>query len=231
LQEGPTAEAVRTARARVTQAEVALADAAAALAEAAVRAPFAGVVTAVYVSPGEWAGGVVADVMAQDSLEVVLTVDEADVGALAPGQEAIVTLETWPDETIDSEVVSIAPAARAEDSALVSYELHLSLAATGLPVRAGMTASAQLLTAQRRGVLLVPNQAIIADREAGRYYVNLISGAGEEERVERVEVTIGLRDGENTQIVSGLAAGDRLQVGNNLPVIVPGDGGGPFSGQ
>jgi HlyD family secretion protein len=71
-----------------------------------------------------------------------------------------------------------------------------------------MTANADLITAERDGVLLVPNRAITADRSAGKYYVHRI----EDDAIVEQEVTIGLRDGNYTEITSGLKLGDRLVV-------------------
>lgn len=235
---GPSEEEVRTAQARLQQAQLALEDAQDALEEATLRAPFDGVVSAVQVSEGEIPGGPAVELLDPASLQVVLSVDEADVGSLSMGQAATVTLEAWPEEELESEIVDIAPAAsESPESALVSYEVSLSLKQApsllgeeARPVRAGMTASAQLLTAQREDVLLLPSRAIIADREVGRYYVDLVVPAedGEGETVQRVEVTIGLRDDENTQIVDGLQAGDRVRVSTSIPSGLQGQGGGPF---
>jgi multidrug efflux pump subunit AcrA (membrane-fusion protein) len=81
---------------------------------------------------------------------------------------------------------------------------------------------------------LVPNQAIEADREAGRYYVIVQKPDG---TTERLEVQIGLRDGSKTQIVEGLSEGD-LVILPKLPEQIqterafgPGaQGGGGFGG-
>jgi HlyD family secretion protein len=76
-----------------------------------------------------------------------------------------------------------------------------------------MTANADLITAAKKDVLLVPNQAIAPDRDAGKYYVNLIvPGPDGEMTTKRVEVTIGLKDGDYTEITSGLQEGDRLSI-------------------
>lgn len=239
LQDGPTDEEVRIAQTQVEQARLAVEDAEAALADATLRAPFDGVVTAVHVTAGEFASGAAVDLMATDSLEVVLTVDEADIGKLEVGQPAVITLQTWPEEEIDTEIVKIAPGASSGGGdALVSYEVFLALGDTALPVRAGMTADARLQTAQREDVLLVPNRAIIADRQEGNYYVNLLvpgdDGQEGEQQVEQIEVTIGLRDDENTQILSGLEEGDLLRVTSAVPTFVPGEGNGegpPFGNE
>jgi HlyD family secretion protein len=142
------------------------------------------------------------------SLEVVLDMDEIDIGAVAVGQLTVVTLEAWPDEELTGEVISIAPKAKVQ-SEIVSYEVHLSVETGDLPVLSGMTANAELITANREGVLLVPNRAITADRQAGKYYVTRIQG----QEMAQVEVTVGLRDKKNTEITSGLKAGDELVIG------------------
>ncbi|MFZ0545258.1 MAG: efflux RND transporter periplasmic adaptor subunit [Candidatus Promineifilaceae bacterium] len=231
---GADEEQIAIAQAQVNQAEISLAEAQDNLANATLTAPFDGVITAVNVAEGELASGVIVEMVDTNSLEVVLSVDEIDVGNLAVGQKAIVTLETWPDTEIDSEVVSIAPYANTgPDSAVVTYEVHLTLGQTDLPIRVGMTANASLITANRENVLLVPNAAINADRANGTYSVNLVTtDASGSQTVSEVPVTIGLRDSQYTQITDGLQVGDEVAIGNVLPVqsFGPGSGGGPFGG-
>jgi len=169
LTAGASTEKIAVAEAQVEQSRINLAEAEDNLAKATLVAPFDGVVTAVHVAEGEIAGGLAIEMADMHNLDVVLDVDEVDVGALAVGQPAVITLETWPGAEIDGEVVSIAPQATAGAGAIVSYEVRLSLGQTDLPVRIGMTANADLITAARQGVLLVPNQAITPDRAAGKY--------------------------------------------------------------
>ena len=218
---GPTAEELQTATAQVEQARLSLADAQEALANGTLTAPFAGVVTAVNVNVGEYASGVAIELMDMANLEVVVPVDEVDIGVIEVGQKATITLETWPDVEIESEVALVAPGAAA-NSSLVTYDVHLRLGQTDLPVRVGMTANVQLVTAQRTDVLLLPNQAIQVDRENGTYSVNRVNG----DTTESIEVTIGLRDGRNTQITGGLEAGDEVLIGNDLPTLEFGPGSG-----
>jgi len=105
-------------------------------------------------------------------------------------------------------VVSIAPKAKIQ-SEIVTYEVHLRFQAGDLPVLTGMTANAELITAERENALLVPNRAITADRQAGKYYVTRV----ESQEMAQVEVTIGLRDKNYTEVTSGLEAGDKLVIG------------------
>jgi multidrug efflux pump subunit AcrA (membrane-fusion protein) len=132
-------------------------------------------------------------------------VDEIDVGHIRIGQPATITLEPWPDQELNGEVVSIAPEARVAGQ-IVTFEVHLSFDAQGLPALTGMTANAELISVQQEDVLLVPNWAIISDREAGTYYVNRV----DDQALTQVEVTIGLRDARYTEITSGLEQGDQV---------------------
>ncbi len=211
---GASEERLSIAEAQVAQARISLEEARDNLTKAMLVAPFDGVVTEVYVAVGEWATGLAVDLMDTSSLEVVLDVDEIDIGSLAVGQQAVVTLETWPDEELTGELVSIAPKAKS-GAEIVTYQVRLSLDAGELPIRSGMTANAELVTDNREGVVLVPNRAITADRQAGKYYVNLVQG----DTVARTEVTIGLRDNKYTEITSGLEKGDQLAIGEVKEVL------------
>jgi HlyD family secretion protein len=229
LQEGATAEQIAIAEANMEQARLTLADAQEALAEAAVVAPFAGVVTAVHVSAGEIANGVVVELADLNNLEVVLSVDEVDIGVLSLGQTAVLNLETWPDSDIAGEISAIAPNATANNNATVTYDVHISLGESDLPILLGMTANADLITAEKENVLLVPNAAITANRAQGTYSVNRVQVDAEGNMTtETVAVTIGLRDSQFTEITSGLNEGDEVAIGTIAPVIE--FGGGPPQG-
>ncbi len=232
---GATAERIAMAEAQVEQARIQLAEAQDTLARATLTAPFDGVITAVFVTEGESAGGVAVRLVEATNLTVVLDVDEVDIGEMSIGQPAVITLESWPDQEIESAVTAIAPSATDNTgSTLVTYEVRLSLDETDLPVRIGMTANASLITSRRENVLLLPNAAINVDRSTGTYSVNLVQTDAEgNETTTEVEVTIGLRDNTYTQITSGLQEGDRVMIGNAAPVedlFGGGPGGGPFGG-
>jgi HlyD family secretion protein len=224
--DGPTEQQVARVEAQVEQARIVLEEAQDNLAKATLEAPFDGVVTAVLVARGENAAGVAVRLVDAGTMEVVLDVDEVDIGNLAVDQPAVVTLEAWPNVEIQSEVVAIAPSANTNAAtALVSYEVHLSLADTELPVLVGMTANADLVTAEREDVLLLANQAINVDRSTGTYTVNLVTTDADGNRtITEVEVTIGLRDGDYTQITSGLQPGDEVVIGFVAPVFEFGPG-------
>jgi multidrug efflux pump subunit AcrA (membrane-fusion protein) len=90
-----------------------------------------------------------------------------------------------------------------------------------------MTADVDVVVARVDDALLVPNRAIEADREAGRYYVTRLNRDGAS---ERLEVQIGLRDESQTQILEGLDEGQALVL-PTVPEQGPADGRTmPFGG-
>lgn len=208
LLDGSSEAQVAVAQAQIEQAQVALEEAQDNLTSATLVAPFAGTVTALYVAEGEIAGGRAVDMVDTTSLRVVLSVDEVDIATIRVGQSSSVWLETWPERELQARVAMIAPKAQNRNG-VVTYEVQLTFDAQDLPVLTGMTANADLTTAERKNVLLVPNRAIIADRESGRYYVNQIVDG----EVIQSEVMIGLRDDTFTEITSGLQSGDQVYTG------------------
>lgn len=220
LQNGPSAEQIAITQAQVEQARLTLGAAQDILKQATLQAPFAGVVTSINIAPGELATGVVVELVDTTSFEVILEVNEADVGALAVAQPAVITLEAWPDDEIESQITAIAPQATTGPTALagpVTYQVHVGLGTTELPVRLGMTANANLITANRENVLLVPNRAVRANRTQGTYSVYVMKDGVALETA----VTIGLRDSAYTQITGGLFEGDEVVLGTPPGVPTP----------
>ena len=84
----------------------------------------------------------------------------------------------------------------------------LRIGPTDIPLKAGMTANATIVTEQREGVLLLPNQAIQVDRESGRTYVEKIVQG---EPVP-VEIELGLQDEFVSEVVRGLEEKDEVVI-------------------
>lgn len=212
LLDSATDESILIAEENLRQAEISLANAQEALEDAVLTATFDGIVTSIDIAVGEYAAGQVVQI-ASNELKVVLEVDEIDIGQVALGQRAVLDLETWPGETIDGEVTSIAPSSDTA-SGLVAYDVTIVLSDTELPILVGMTANADLITADFSDVLLVPNSAVTADRTAGTYTVNLVIGSENGQNlIEAIPVTIGAKSDEYTEVTSGLSAGDEIALG------------------
>ncbi|MEM7113608.1 MAG: efflux RND transporter periplasmic adaptor subunit [Chloroflexota bacterium] len=214
---GSKAEEIVIAEAQVAQAELTLRQAQHDLAQADLVAPFAGVVTAVSVHPGEQASGSMVTLAKLapngDGMVLQLNVNELDLAQLSLGQATTVALESWPNEPLTGEVVLIEPQSQAQTAnEPVRYGVQVKLDEGTRPLRIGMSGFANLVLSERKDVLLLPGYAVTTNQETGQSFVNMVQGSGENETVSEVEVVTGATNGQLVEIVSGISEGDQVRI-------------------
>ena len=182
--------------------------------EATITAPFDGIVASVYVDEGDvipsptMAPTIIIHLVDLTSMELKVEVDEIDMPGVKLGQKAIIEVDALPDFPLEGEVTSISPLAK-EEAGVVVYEIKVSFdVPEGSGIRIGMSADADIIIAERSNVLLVPDRVIDEDSE-GNPAVMVMVGEQTQER----PVVIGLSDGFNTEIVSGLREGEVVVAG------------------
>ena len=199
------------AAAQVKQAEINLESARQRLTDAVLTSPIDGTVSELNVKVGEQigAGGlkpaaVVADL---SSFHIDVGIDENSIGALTTEQPVVITVDALPDDMLTGRVDYIAPTAT-DTGGVVTYKVIIGLDETDKPVRGGMSANADVITEERDNVLLVPNWTVRIDRQTGKAYVYVKRG----DKVEEIEIVTGLRNANESEVVSGLNEGDVLVV-------------------
>jgi HlyD family secretion protein len=172
--------AVRAANAQVETARAQLASAQTNLSKATIYSPVTGVVLSRQIDPGQTVAAsfqapvlfTIAEDLSHMKLEV--KVDEADVGQVRAGQRATFTVDAYPGRTFDATVTRIDVGANATNSttstgttsasstsgSVVAYTAVLAVANPDLLLRPGMTATADIVTAEQRNALLVPTAAL-----------------------------------------------------------------------
>jgi HlyD family secretion protein len=118
-------------------------------------------------------------------------------------------VDALPGMLITGRVKSVAPAA-SQIGGVVVYKVTIVLDETDLPLRVGMSATADITTQELENVLLVPNWAIRIDRDTGHTFVNLLL----DDQVQETEVTIGVRGEDFSQVLSALSEGDIVVAGD-----------------
>lgn len=224
LTTGPSPEDLQIAEARIEQARLALQQAQKNLADATLRAPFAGVVTAVNYQVGDivWSerpGITLADL---SQLEIKVNVAEVDISQIQIGQRAEIVLDALPEQVIAGQVTLIAPAARSE-LGVVNYPITISMDVDNPNVKPGLTGNISIIIGQREDVLLVPNRAIRQSK--GEHIVVVL----QDQQLIETPVQIGLSNDTVTEIVSGLEEGDQVVL--NVTTIQTGLSGGFFPRQ
>jgi HlyD family secretion protein len=172
---------------------------------AELRAPYAGIIGSVGVSMGEPTVLTTPAIVLLDSAEFHLdvNVDEVDVGLLAAGQPVSVTVDALPGYVLSGRVDRIAPTSTTAGG-LVNYLVRLALDPGDAPLRAGMSATANIRVAEVNDVVLLPNWAIRRDRRTGQAYASLQQG----EALVEVPITTGLRGETYTEVIEGVTAGE-----------------------
>jgi HlyD family secretion protein len=92
-------------------------------------------------------------------MELQVDVDEADVGQVQKGQAATFTVDAYPNRQFPATIDLVRFGSETVDN-VVSYKTILNVDNDDLSLRPGMTATAEIVTAERENVLLVPNAAL-----------------------------------------------------------------------
>lgn len=153
------------ARAAVSQKEAELAQARLDLDRTAIKTPIDGVVIARNVDPGSTvAASLQAPVLfqiAQDlkQIEILVLVDEADIGAIETGQSVTFTVDAFPNRAFEGKVAQVRIAGKTTSN-VVTYTVVVGAENPQQKLLPGMTATVRIITGTRHDVLRVPNDAV-----------------------------------------------------------------------
>ncbi|MFC4729628.1 efflux RND transporter periplasmic adaptor subunit [Coralloluteibacterium thermophilus] len=191
---------VASAQSQVQQAQVAVERAQLDLGYAVIRSPVDGVVLSRTVEPGQTVAASfqtpVLFQIAEDlsQMQIELSVDEADVGAIRPGQPVRFTVDAFRDREFRGSVDQVRLAA-VETSSVITYPVVVRVDNADLSLLPGMTANAEIETARRDDVLRVPNAALRfrpADAPAAPSPTARAGGMGMADSVERIAQSMEL---------------------------------------
>lgn len=154
-------------------------------------------------------GTTIATVANMNDLIFRGNVDETEVGQVNVGMPMTITVGALQDLKFNARLEYISPKA-VEANGANQFEIK---AAVQVPektgVRSGYSANAQIVLAEALHVLTVPESAI--HFEGNNTYVYLVQGKGKNKTYQRRDVKVGLSDGVNIQIKSGLTINDRVR--------------------
>jgi HlyD family secretion protein len=208
----PRSSDLARAEARVAQAEAQLDQTRIRLEDSILRAPFAGVVAAVNVDPGESISAQLTPIVLIDIERYLakVTVDEVDIADVAVDQPVRVLIDALGDVVLDGVVRQVEPLPR-DDSSVTAYRVTIEIDPAGQALKPGMTASATIIAAERADTLIIPAAAVQTTGDTRQVTVAVTDAEGQV-ILEQREVEIGLRSGEQVEILSGLREGDEVVV-------------------
>jgi HlyD family secretion protein len=134
-------------------------------------------------------------------------VDEADIAHVYLNQPARIKVESFRDRVFSGRVTKIAPLGVEKDN-VTTFEVRVSIDNPGGELKANMTANAEILLDEHKGVLSVPENAVMYDPQKNATVE--IPDKRQKEGKRKIAVTVGLSNGSVTEVLSGLKEGDAV---------------------
>ena len=137
-------------------------------------------------------------------------IDETEVGRLVTGMAMKITIGALQNLKFDAQLEYISPKAIDQNGAnQFEIKAAVKVPASGEQIRSGYSANAEIVLAEAKNVMSVPESAI--EFEGYNTYVYVAKGTGDKKTYERRKVVTGLSDGINIEIKSGVSAKDRVR--------------------
>src|ERR1700687_2740573 len=145
----------------------------------------------------------------RDTSEVYVKgkVDVCVIGKVYLGQPARIKVESFKDKTFTGKVTKISPMGVEQDN-VTTFEVRVSINNPGGELKAAMTANAEIILDEHKGVLQIPEGAIIYDKDKKASVE--VPDPEKKKGKNKVPVNIGISNGAKTEVLGGLKEGDQV---------------------
>jgi HlyD family secretion protein len=134
-------------------------------------------------------------------------VDEADIGRVYLDQRARIAVESFKDKSFEGRVTKISPLGKEKDN-VTTFEVRVSIHNPGGELKTNMTANAEIILEEKKGVLLVPESAVVYDKDR-KASLEVPDPKGPNGK-RKVAVKLGISNGVKTELVDGLKEGAKV---------------------
>lgn len=134
-------------------------------------------------------------------------VDESDIGKVYLGQPARIKVESYKDRTFYGKVTKISPMGVEKDN-VTTFEVRISIDNAKGELKSQMTANAEIIQDEHKGVLIVPEGALIYDKDRNASVETPDPSAKGGKR--KVAVKVGISNGSKTELLTGLQEGQQV---------------------
>jgi HlyD family secretion protein len=210
------AAAITKAQAALEQQHAAVAQAEENIRNATIRSPIDGVV----LSRDSEIGTAVSSILVLGSgATLIMTigdlnevyvkgkVDESDVGKVYVGQPARIKVESFKEQLFDGHVTKISPMGTEKDN-VTTFEVRVSISNEKRLLKAQMSANAEIVLEEKKGVLAIPEGAIVYNKDKTTA-VN-VPDALADKGMKKLAIRTGISNGTKTEILGGLTEGQQV---------------------
>jgi len=134
-------------------------------------------------------------------------VDEADIGKVFLRQPARIVVESFKDKKFEGKVTKISPLGVEKDN-VTTFEVRVSIHNPGGELRANMSANAEIILEEKHNVLIVPENAVLYDKDRNAS-LELPDPRAEKGR-RKIAVKLGISNGVKTELIEGLHEGQKV---------------------
>jgi HlyD family secretion protein len=207
---------LRQAKAQVSQAKAQLEEKEEEYRNSTILAPLDGMVLSRDVEVGDAVSSIL---VLGSSATLVMTlgdihevyvkgkVDETDIGRVYIGQPARIKVESYKDRTFSGKVTKISPMGVEKDN-VTTFEVRVSIDNSKGELKSQMTANAEIIQEEHKGVLIIPESALMYDKD--RKASVEVPDPSAKDGKRKVAVTVGISNGSKTELLSGLKEGQQV---------------------
>ncbi|MBD1259574.1 efflux RND transporter periplasmic adaptor subunit [Maribacter polysiphoniae] len=150
-------------------------------------------------------------------------VDEGEVGKLKLGTALKISLGAVEGKELDAKLRFIAPKG-IEETGAVQFKIEGDVEVDDdVFIRAGYSANASMILEKKDSVMVIPEALLQFDKKTDKPYVEVAVGNVEDQKFERKDIEIGISDGVNVEIVSGITQDDEVKQWNKTEPIKKGE--------
>lgn len=167
-------------------------------------------------------GTTIATIAKTDDMIFKGKVDESEVGKIKQGLPLEITVGAIEDVSFDATLDYISPQGTEENGA-VQFDIEGSLKRNdSIFIRAGLSANASIILERSEEVLAISESLVQFEKESKAPYVEVQIG---EQKFEKRMIELGLSDGINVEVLSGVSEGDKIKVWNRVEEPLAGNPG------
>ena len=171
-----------------------------------IIAPISGTIILRNVEPGQTFTTTDAIFTMSDRLTVKAQVDETDIARVKLKQEAEIVLDAYPDKKVKAHADQIAFDSKTVNS-VTTYIVDVLPSETPDYMRSGMTANVTFFVEAKKGILLVPNEALKVEKGQ-----TVVVVQGPDGRPQTRVIQIGASDGKSSEVLGGVEEGEVAMV-------------------
>ena len=205
IESGVKQEEVMAAAKGLTQAEIDAKIAQMELERTKIRAPFAGIISDIKVSPQEYIspGRELFTLVDISKIKVQARVLESEIGKMKVGYEATLRFSAYPGKTFKGHVEAVSPIINPEDR---TCAVHIAVDNTQEEIKPGMHAEVEIAADIYKDRVLVPQEAVLV--RGGRKLVFAV----EEGLAKWRYIEVGLENKDYAEVLDGIKEGEMVIV-------------------